>query len=65
VDGDNETRPRVYSELYRRYRISTYKGLPATDYDGAMTWLHGWYREVAPPGEALAAGGVGGPGGAG
>jgi len=54
--GDREGYAKVYSELYRRYRISTYKGLPATDYDGAMTWLHGWYREVAPPGAPLTEG---------
>jgi hypothetical protein len=36
----------VYAELYRRYRISSYKNLPATQYEAVLTWLHGWYQEL-------------------
>jgi hypothetical protein len=44
--GDREGYARVYAELYRRYRISSYKNLPATHYEDVLTWLHGWYQEL-------------------
>lgn len=44
--GLREGYARVYSELYRRYRVSTYKTLPATLYDECIAWLHGWYKEL-------------------
>ena len=37
---------RVYSELYRRYRISSYKNLPRARYEEALVWLAGWAKEV-------------------
>ena len=37
---------QVYAELYRRYRISGYKNLPATAYDEVIGWLHSWYTEL-------------------
>ncbi len=49
----------MYSALYRRYRINTYKALPAARYDEVVEWLHRWYLEVAPP---EAAGNPAGPG---
>jgi hypothetical protein len=36
----------VYSELYRRYRISSYKNLPQGKFDEVMTWLHQWHTEL-------------------
>ncbi len=47
--GDGDGYARVYADMYRRWRISTYKALPAVSYDDVMNWLHGWYLEVAPP----------------
>ncbi len=37
---------RVYSELYRRYDVKTYKNLRRDRYDAAMVWLRQWYDEV-------------------
>ncbi len=37
---------KVYSELYRRYRISSYKNLPRSKYDEVRGWLGKWYDEV-------------------
>jgi hypothetical protein len=38
--------PQVYAELYRRYRISSYKNLPQGKFEDAMTWLHQWHQEL-------------------
>jgi len=46
--GDRGGYAKVYSELYRRYGISSYKSLPGAYYEEVMMWLHGWYRELAP-----------------
>jgi hypothetical protein len=45
--GDKSGYSRVYSEMYRRYAISTYHKLPAAAFDEVMAWLHGWYKEIA------------------
>jgi len=37
---------KVYAELYRRYRISSYKNLSRTKYDEVLGWLSKWYDEV-------------------
>jgi hypothetical protein len=37
---------RVYSELYRRFSIASYKNLPGRRFQEALEWLHGWYQEV-------------------
>lgn len=37
---------KVYSEMYRRYRISSYKNLPRAKYDEVIAWLSRWYDEV-------------------
>jgi len=47
--GNREGYAQVYSALYRRYRINTYKALPAARYDEVVEWLHRWYLEVTPP----------------
>jgi hypothetical protein len=44
--GDKSGYARVYSEMYRRYRISSYKNLPRARYDEVLAWLHGWYEEL-------------------
>ncbi len=36
----------VYSELYRRYRVSSYKNLPQGKLNEVMTWLHRWHAEL-------------------
>jgi hypothetical protein len=38
--------PQVYAELYRRYRISSYKNLPQGKLAEAMEWLHQWHQEL-------------------
>jgi len=48
AQGDRSGYAKVYSELYRRYGISSYKSLPETRYEEVMAWLHGWYQELAP-----------------
>jgi hypothetical protein len=47
--GHREGYAQVYAAIYRRYRINTYKALPARAYDEVAGWLHRWYLEVAPP----------------
>ncbi len=49
--GNREGYAQVYATLYRRYRISAYKSLPARSYEEeeVMDWLHRWYLETAPP----------------
>lgn len=37
----------VYGELYRKYGITSYKLLPATKFESAMSWLSDWYVQVA------------------
>ncbi|MEI8165387.1 MAG: phage antirepressor N-terminal domain-containing protein [Chloroflexales bacterium] len=37
---------QVYSELYRRYGISSYKNVPQNQYDEVLDWLKGWYDEL-------------------
>ena len=39
----------VYGELYRRYRISSYKNLPRRKYAEVMEWLHHWHTELVGP----------------
>ena len=36
----------VYGELYRRYRIPTYRELPARKYDDAIAWLGEWLESL-------------------
>jgi hypothetical protein len=37
----------VYSELYRRFQIGTYKALPQGKFEEAMEWLKDWHRELS------------------
>lgn len=46
AQGDHAGYAKVYSELYRRYRISSYKNLPAARYQEVLDWLHGWHEEL-------------------
>ena len=41
----------VYGELYRRYRISSYKNLPRGNYAEVMRWLHQWHTELSDKAE--------------
>jgi hypothetical protein len=36
----------VYGELYRRYRIPTYRELPVSKYDDAIKWLGEWLESL-------------------
>ena len=45
--GDRTGYAKVYSEMYRRYHISSYKNLPAARYQEVLAWLHGWYEELS------------------
>ena len=44
--GDRNGYQTVYGQMYRRYRISSYKNLPAARYDEVTAWLSGWYEEL-------------------
>lgn len=44
--GDKNGYAKVYSEMYRRFRISSYRNLPASQYKDVLTWLHEWYEEL-------------------
>lgn len=44
--GDSLSYGKVYSELYRRYRISGYKNLKRRDFDAALAWLSSWYEDI-------------------
>ena len=37
---------QVYSEMYRRYGISSYKNLPQRQLSAVLTWLSDWYEEL-------------------
>ena len=47
AQGDKSGYARVYSEMYRRWRVSSYKNLPAARYDEVLAWLASWYDEVS------------------
>lgn len=46
AQGDKNGYAKVYSEMYRRYRISSYRNLPAARHDEVLNWLHKWYEEL-------------------
>jgi hypothetical protein len=52
AQGEKSGYARVYSELYRRYRISSYKNLPRGKYDEVLAWLHAWHEELGEAGGA-------------
>ena len=37
----------VYSELYRRYGVSSYHNLSQHQHTQALAWLHQWYEELS------------------
>jgi hypothetical protein len=37
----------VYSELYRRYGVSSYHNLSEHQHTQALAWLHQWYEELS------------------
>ncbi|HFC11644.1 MAG TPA: hypothetical protein ENJ56_02275, partial [Anaerolineae bacterium] len=43
--GRNEYQS-IYGELYRRFKIPSYRELPATRFDEAMSWLRSWYESL-------------------
>lgn len=36
----------VYGQLYREFAITSYKQLPANQFEKAMTWLTNWYKRI-------------------
>ena len=40
----------VYGELYRKFGITSYKLLPATDFEACMGWLRNWWQELTDDG---------------
>ena len=42
----------VYGELYRRFEITSYKRLPAAQFEEAMSFLRQWYQSLVDGGEA-------------
>lgn len=44
---------KVYSELYRRYRISGYKSLKRKDYETALKWLSELFEELTRKGNNI------------
>lgn len=44
--GDKNGYAKVYAEMYRRWRVSSYKNLPAAQYQEVLDWLAGWYGEL-------------------
>lgn len=46
LEGGSGSYGKVYSEMYRRYRISSYKNLPRAKYDEVLDWLSRWYEEI-------------------
>jgi hypothetical protein len=36
----------VYGQLYREFDITSYKHLPAAQFEQAMEWLRDWYRRI-------------------
>lgn len=36
----------VYGELYRKYEVASYRELPESKYEDAMTWLSDWYQQL-------------------
>ena len=47
AQGDRNGYAKVYSEMYRRYRISSYKNLPAARYEEVLAWLAGWHKDLS------------------
>ena len=48
--GDRQGYAKVYSELYRRYRVSSYKNLPQAKLEEVLRWLGEWAGELEQAG---------------
>ncbi len=46
VAGDANGFGKVWGELYRRFRVTSYHNLPSLRYDEALTWLNTWYDDL-------------------
>lgn len=51
---------RVYAELYRKFRVPSYKALPLESFPAVMRWLTEWWQELTEEDPPFAAGDVGG-----
>lgn len=49
AQGERTGYAQVYSEMYRRYRVSSYKNLQRAHYDEVLAWLYGWYEDLGTP----------------
>lgn len=36
----------VYGQLYRQFAVTSYKQLPASQFEQAMSWLTNWYKRI-------------------
>ncbi|MCB0013796.1 MAG: ORF6C domain-containing protein, partial [Anaerolineales bacterium] len=36
----------VYGQLYREFAVTSYKQLPASQFEKAMSWLTNWYKRI-------------------
>ena len=61
-DAKRATNPyqRVYSELYRKFRVPSYKALPLEAFPAVMNWLTEWWQELTEEAPPFSAGDVGG-----
>jgi len=50
AQGDRQGYAKVYSELYRRYQVSSYKNLPQSKLAEVLAWLAAWYQELGGEG---------------
>ena len=48
AQGDRHGYAQVYSAMYRRWGISSYKALPRAQYAAVVDWLREWYDSVHP-----------------
>jgi hypothetical protein len=46
LKSDRNGYAMVYSKLYRRFGVSSYRDLSRSQHREALTWLHGWYKEL-------------------
>ena len=44
--GDRNGYAKVYSEMYRRYGVSSYRNLSQSKHNEVLAWLHSWYQEL-------------------
>ena len=51
---------RVYSELYRKFRVPSYRALPAGSFPAVIAWLTEWWQQVTDDPAPFGAHDVGG-----